>query len=246
MSSYQLFDALPAHIESALRDSIEEFGVIVPVVVDQNGQVIDGHHRSRIARELGVDCPVENVHVEDEGQAARLAYTLNADRRQLQPSERMKAAARLRERGHSYRAIGEALGTSHTQARNDVATATGNDLPVEQPERVVGKDGRSRPAKRPEPAPARDEAPAPRPPSPEVEEWVESGQGVQDAKYLHEFSKAMARSDDFLGFDPERIGLIGSEDDVTSLQALARSTQDFLDQVKRARSGLRVMDGGKA
>ncbi|MGH9187583.1 MAG: ParB N-terminal domain-containing protein [Acidimicrobiales bacterium] len=49
---YQLFDPLPAPLEAALRASIERFGVLVPVVKDAAGDIIDGHHRQRIADEL--------------------------------------------------------------------------------------------------------------------------------------------------------------------------------------------------
>lgn len=57
--SHQLFPSLDAATEQALRESIRRFGVLVPVVRDQHGQVIDGHHRSRIAGEEGVKFRVE-------------------------------------------------------------------------------------------------------------------------------------------------------------------------------------------
>jgi ParB-like chromosome segregation protein Spo0J len=44
--STQLFPPLAPEIEAALRASIEQFGVIVPVVQDQNGNLIDGHNRA--------------------------------------------------------------------------------------------------------------------------------------------------------------------------------------------------------
>lgn len=59
--AYQLFAALPAPVEDALRASIGRFGVLVPVVRDQHGNTIDGHHRSRIADALGVKYRVDVV-----------------------------------------------------------------------------------------------------------------------------------------------------------------------------------------
>ena len=38
--------------EAALRDSIRRYGVLVPIVCDVEGNVIDGHHRLRILKEL--------------------------------------------------------------------------------------------------------------------------------------------------------------------------------------------------
>jgi hypothetical protein len=83
VSDYQLFDALPPTVEAALRASIERFGVLVPIVTDQHGNVIDGHHRKRIADELKVKYRVDLMNVDGDEQAREIARTLNADRRQL-------------------------------------------------------------------------------------------------------------------------------------------------------------------
>ena len=120
---YQLFDALPAHIEDALRASIQRFGVLVPVTVDQHGAMLDGHHRARIADELEVKYDRLVRHCDDDDERREIARTLNADRRQLDEDQRRAVAVDLRKQGHSYRAIGGALGVSHTQARQDVEAA---------------------------------------------------------------------------------------------------------------------------
>ena len=68
-SPYQRYKDLTPAIESALRASIERFGVLVPVVRDQHGNVLDGHQRVRIADELGVKYPVNIIEVADEAEA---------------------------------------------------------------------------------------------------------------------------------------------------------------------------------
>jgi DNA-binding CsgD family transcriptional regulator len=141
-ATLQLFDALPPHIEAALRASIERFGVIVPVVTDQAGTRLDGHHRARIAEELGVPYPTVEVFAVDDDARREIARTLNADRRQLTEEQRREVGAVLRGEGHSLRAIGGALGVSHEQVRQDLSTV--KELTV--PERIVGLDGRSRPS----------------------------------------------------------------------------------------------------
>lgn len=141
---FQLFPVLDSATESALRESISRFGVLVPVAKDQHGRVLDGHQRSRIATELGVDFRVD-IHVcVDDDEAREIAHTLNADRRQMSVEQRRQVVAALRERGHSLRAIAGAVGVSQQQVSNDLATV--NDLTV--PDRIVGKDGKSRPARR--------------------------------------------------------------------------------------------------
>ncbi len=47
----QVMPDLDAEIRAGLRESILRFGVMVPIVVDQNGEIIDGHNRWAIASE---------------------------------------------------------------------------------------------------------------------------------------------------------------------------------------------------
>lgn len=142
---YQLFPALDRATEDALRESINRWGVIVPVVVDQNGQVIDGHHRQRIARELGVDYGVQQIEVGSEDDARAIAATLNTDRRHMDIDQRRAIVAHLREQGHSLRAIAGAVGVSAKTVHQDLSTVT----QVTVPDRIIGSDGKSRPATRP-------------------------------------------------------------------------------------------------
>lgn len=264
MSEFQLFDELPAHIEAALRDSVEEFGVLVPVFVDQDGAVIDGHHRSRIADALGVTYETVTVEVDDEEHALRIAHTLNADRRQLSTADRLKAAARLRERGHSYRAIGEALGTSKSQVERDLAEVS-REGQLEQPSRVVGIDGKSRPAarstsvadpqagrdpstRRPadeliaEQRVARDRAASPAAEAPPVP--PESLPGARDRNYVSAFLKAAAVGTKAVAYDAEHLAELLTPEQVAVVDDLATGAAAFAARLKRARSGLRAIDGG--
>lgn len=143
---FQLFDALPAHIEDALRASIERFGVLVPVSVDQDGNILDGHHRKRIAEELKVPYDRLVRVCADDDERREIAHTLNADRRQLTEEQRKPMVVELREGGHSLRAIAGALGTSLGTVQRDLATVS----PDTVPDRVTGLDGKSRPSRRPQ------------------------------------------------------------------------------------------------
>lgn len=166
----QLFDALPAHIEDALRASIQRFGVLVPVVKDQHGNIIDGHHRSRIADELGVKYRVDVVRVADEDEAREIARTLNSDRRHLSDEQRMAVAVKMRQEGRSLTQIGEALAHAdgkydrplHPQQVQRLLDKAAAFTDVKAPDRVVGKDGKSQPARRPTVVAAKDQREAER------------------------------------------------------------------------------------
>lgn len=147
-SPFQLFDALPSHIEDALRASIERFGVLVPIAKDQHGNILDGHHRERIAKQLGVQPRYDRIVVEDEAQAQEIARTLNSDRRQLTEDQRREVVRALREQGHSVRAIAGALGVGKSTVDRDVDELSQAGQ-LDQPDRVRSLDGKSRPATRP-------------------------------------------------------------------------------------------------
>lgn len=78
-----------------------------------------------------------------------------------------------------------------------------------------------------------------------ISELIDGSEDVQNAAYLSKFIKAIAKADDFLQFDAERVGRIGGDDELTSVRHLLESTKSFLDRMQRARSGLRLVNGGK-
>ncbi|HRY08350.1 MAG: ParB N-terminal domain-containing protein [Actinobacteria bacterium] len=81
---YQLLPPLSETEYAALRESIHEHGVRVPIEVDENGNILDGHHRAAIAAELGIDCPqvvVSNLDTETDKRT--VALMLNLSRRHL-------------------------------------------------------------------------------------------------------------------------------------------------------------------
>lgn len=120
---YQMMPALDAETEAALRASIEQWGVLVPVVVNQHGEIIDGHHRARIADELGRSYRTEIREITDDIEAYRLGVELNMVRRGFSTKERRVMSVALYEQGHTTRAIGEALGSSQSTIMRDLVAA---------------------------------------------------------------------------------------------------------------------------
>ena len=51
-SPYQVLPDLTPEEYASLRESVAQHGVVVPIVVDEHGQTIDGHNRQTICKEL--------------------------------------------------------------------------------------------------------------------------------------------------------------------------------------------------
>jgi len=82
---FQLFPHLTPDEYAALRADIEARGILIPVEVDQHGEVLDGFHRLEIAHELGIEAPtVQRTFASEEGRLAHV-IALNLKRRHLDP-----------------------------------------------------------------------------------------------------------------------------------------------------------------
>lgn len=113
MSAAVLFQTMPPLSEdeySNLAQSIRDHGIQVPIIVDEQGVVIDGHHRQKIAEDLGVTCPVEIKFGLSDVEKRSLSVSLNIDRRQLSREQRraiiaesIKADPELSDRDHARR-----------------------------------------------------------------------------------------------------------------------------------------------
>ena len=86
--------ALTAEEYAALRDDVAANGMSYPVLVDDRRRVVDGHHRKRVADELGItDYPVEIIVGRTDEQLRDLAYRLNLHRRHLTREQVREALA---------------------------------------------------------------------------------------------------------------------------------------------------------
>jgi|GEM_PF-2354229 len=149
--AYQVMPDLSVEELNALAASITEHGVLVAVVIDEEGAVIDGHHRQLIADSLGIDYPIEMREGLSEAEKRTLAFELNDHRRHLSPeakraliSRSLKADPHLSDRQHAAR-----VGCDH----KTVGTVRGSlERRGEIPKVEQRKDaaGRQQPATKPE------------------------------------------------------------------------------------------------
>ncbi len=149
---------------TALKKEIKARGVIVPIVVDEDGGIIDGINRATLAAEVGlVGIPTVVRRDMSLQQKHDLALALNDARRHLTPADRKKVKEQRKERVAEKRAGGKTLeqiaqeeGVSKSQVAREIDESVFHSgkteaAPTPPPAhlRVTGKDGKSYPARKP-------------------------------------------------------------------------------------------------
>lgn len=158
-TTYDILRPLTPQEYADLKTSLKSSGQMYPIIHDQNGVIIDGHHRTRALLELGLTPKIEVVTYPDE--ETRWKAVFDADtRRQSTSADRKAAAARLySEHNMTMDAIAKALGVNQRQISRD----------------LEGLDTMSKP---PRPKGGRPKAP-PKPPASKFPRAMEDAAGVE-------------------------------------------------------------------
>lgn len=119
--NYQIFPDLTSEEYQELKDDISARGVQVPVELDENGNILDGHHRVKICQELGITdyCTVTRYGLSEKEKLLHVRK-LNIARRHLnQEQKRGLIAEQLKETPEmSDRQIARGLNVSPTTTGN--------------------------------------------------------------------------------------------------------------------------------
>ena len=145
--TYRLLPPLDAETYAGLRANIALNGVQIPIVLDEEGHILDGFARAQIARELAYECPSVTVKGLSEQEKRSQVRALNLSRRQLdQRAKRQIIAAELSENPRrSNRWIAKSLGVNHEtvgSVRQELESTGG----IRQLGYTLGADGKYRPA----------------------------------------------------------------------------------------------------
>lgn len=145
---YQILPPLLPDEFEALKASIAERGVDVPIIVDQEGNVIDGYHRKRACDDLGIFCPREVRHFESETDKLELVLRLNCGRRQLNRQQKRSVidAYLLRDPQISDNFLAQITGVSKNTVA-DVRSTLEATCQIDKFDELRGKDGKMRPVR---------------------------------------------------------------------------------------------------
>lgn len=259
---FQHFNNLEASRYEELKRDIEQRGVLIPILTDENGAVIDGHQRRRVCAELHVDCPSVVLPDLSDDEKHQLAIVLNLYRRQLSGVERSKVIGELAHMRLSTRRIGAILGVSQSTVAREVA-----GLP-DRPDTVEGADGNSYPASRPEgessdspstppPADENGELPGSKPREDEGGSDDAGASGDEGAgsrssdpapstekgpeERLHDYRKAWFTEqkravDHLFQFDPDELAPLLDPDERDVLRSTANAAAAWAERIDRALS----------
>jgi ParB-like chromosome segregation protein Spo0J len=150
VNEFQIFPGLSPSEFNALKLDIREHGIMVAIEVDQDGRIVDGHHRVRAWNELraeGFKVPEYERkirHYQSDDERLEHALRFNQLRRHLTASQRRDVATELRRRGWSTRQIGRVLDIGKSTVARDLSTVPNGTV-----ETVLGDDVKWRAARRP-------------------------------------------------------------------------------------------------
>jgi hypothetical protein len=116
--------------------------VIVPIVKDPTGFVLDGNNRLRIALALGVPVP-EVVYDCTPDQRDVLRIELNGARRQLKGDQWKPLVDHLRAKGYADRVIARAVGVDRNVVQRYKSPVNVTDSSESVTRAVTGEDGRT-------------------------------------------------------------------------------------------------------
>lgn len=147
MNKYQLFRDMTDQEYHELKEDIQSRGVMVPVEYDEEGNILDGHHRVKICQELGITTWPRLIRRGlTEWEKIIHIRKLNQARRHMTKEEREASWAEMRKEGMTYQAIADVDGTV---SRNTVRNAL-NDVKIDNvPATITDTKGRKQPTTKP-------------------------------------------------------------------------------------------------
>ena len=130
---------------SGLVDDVRRRGIVVDLLVTQDGLLLDGHRRLRAAQDVGLtEVPVKEVQVTgSEGWEQAVAVAVNLHRRHLSEAERANLGSSLlrleRQRAKERQREGQRRGRERRKSKDLVVGNRSPQPPSRQPCRATAK-----------------------------------------------------------------------------------------------------------
>jgi len=125
---YQVFDQLPPDKYEALKQDIAQRGILVPIEVDEDGNILDGHNRAAIAEELNISYEPVKRSLPSEKEKIDHVLKSNLLRRDVGQIAWAKAVRRLMK----VRGIERGVKRNGHTPREDTLTGLAKELGVSE------------------------------------------------------------------------------------------------------------------
>jgi ParB-like chromosome segregation protein Spo0J len=113
----------------ALKQSIKENGQYLPIIVNEEGIVLDGHHRLRACQELVIEPKTEVKNFPDKFAEKRFVIAINVNRRQLSDFQKAELGLELLD-----------LEKEEAEARQKAGTSVPNGAKAGKSTEIVAKE----------------------------------------------------------------------------------------------------------
>lgn len=120
MSKFDILRPLTPGEYAGLKADIAAHGQAFPIVHDQNGVTLDGHHRERILAELGIKPKIEQRSFGSDAERTAFVLSANLQRRQMTMEDRQALAVSLSIKGKTQAEIAKELGVSQRTISEDL------------------------------------------------------------------------------------------------------------------------------
>lgn len=138
---YELLPPLTTDEMNALKANIKANGVRDPIIVDEDGEILDGHHRHRIDKK----CPRRVLKGMSDAEKQAFVFCANFSRRNLSPSQQKDARNKMMAVAKALKAEDKAANTQPVIARKlgvSQATVSGWLMPSIKTDKTHKHDSR--------------------------------------------------------------------------------------------------------
>jgi ParB-like chromosome segregation protein Spo0J len=105
-----LVPEIPIQEYESFKCDIKERGLLIPIIVNSQGIILDGHHRYRACKELDIDCKYEVRDFENQLLEQSFVNRINLNRRHLNHFQRAELALKEKAILEKIAKLNESLG----------------------------------------------------------------------------------------------------------------------------------------
>jgi ParB-like chromosome segregation protein Spo0J len=124
-----------------IKGSIQQFGFLVPITINNNYEILDGYTRYKIAKELGIkEIPVEIYETSGREEELDMIASFNLKRRHLSKDEIVALIEKIAEKKKALKTqITEKFGEQKNEIKDEQNLVSGDQILVKNTDKISTK-----------------------------------------------------------------------------------------------------------